>query len=157
MVNSFAKTRARDRNGKFVKPTEPSKFNRNEYRKLYHALHREHNIKKATEWNRSHKERRKITKNKWRANNKELTNFLCRMYQYRRKGASGYATPKQVKELYDKYLGLCVYCNFNKASSLDHIIPLKKGGINNIENLAPACISCNSSKRDKLLSEWKKP
>lgn len=154
MVNNFAKTRERDLNGKFIKPTLPSIFNKKEYRKQYFDLHKKEELKRIIEWGRNNKDKRKVAKDKWRAKNKPLTNFLTRMYNYRRKGAKGYATPKQVKELYDKYLGLCAYCNLNVANSLDHIVPLVRGGSNDIENLAPACISCNSSKGDKLLEEW---
>lgn len=48
----------------------------------------------------------------------------------------------------------CTYC-FNKADTIDHIIPLARGGSNNEGNLAPACRQCNSSKNLYLISEWK--
>ena len=38
--------------------------------------------------------------------------------------------------------------------SIDHVVPLSRGGKHEIENLLPACRSCNSSKGAKLLEEW---
>jgi 5-methylcytosine-specific restriction endonuclease McrA len=48
---------------------------------------------------------------------------------------------------------LCVYCS-NLATTVDHVIPLSRGGTNFEGNLVPACRSCNSSKGTKFLIEW---
>lgn len=48
----------------------------------------------------------------------------------------------------------CNYCG-DAANCVDHIIPLSRGGTNDRENLQAACMPCNSSKSDKLLSEWR--
>jgi 5-methylcytosine-specific restriction endonuclease McrA len=50
--------------------------------------------------------------------------------------------------------GPCVYCGAI-AATVDHILPLSRGGHEILENLAPACQSCNSSKNDRLLTEWR--
>ena len=49
-------------------------------------------------------------------------------------------------------MGVCRYCNncvgVNELT-IDHIIPLNKGGENTIKNITPACIICNEKKNDK--------
>jgi len=48
----------------------------------------------------------------------------------------------------------CTYCG-GPGGTVDHVIPLSRGGHHAEGNLAPACGPCNSSKRDKLLIEWR--
>lgn len=46
----------------------------------------------------------------------------------------------------------CVFCKkwFRKADiTVDHIIPKRKGGTDQLANLQAACRSCNSSKRER--------
>ena len=50
---------------------------------------------------------------------------------------------------------VCIYCsNETEIPQIDHIIPLSKGGNNDLSNLAVSCKRCNSSKRNSLLEEW---
>jgi 5-methylcytosine-specific restriction endonuclease McrA len=41
------------------------------------------------------------------------------------------------------------------SASVEHIIPLSRGGTNDPENVVLACRRCNFSKQDRLLSEWR--
>lgn len=50
----------------------------------------------------------------------------------------------------------CHYCQEQHDNMCaDHVIPLSRGGTNDPDNLVCACVPCNSSKADRLLSEWK--
>jgi 5-methylcytosine-specific restriction endonuclease McrA len=53
-------------------------------------------------------------------------------------------------ELFD---GGCAYCD-EPAETWDHVIPVSKGGKTEPANILPACVRCNSSKRDRDLDEW---
>jgi 5-methylcytosine-specific restriction endonuclease McrA len=59
------------------------------------------------------------------------------------------------KELKRIYLSKCVSCGTHDRMSIDHIIPLARGGRHSIGNLQPMCTPCNSSKQDKTMMEWK--
>jgi 5-methylcytosine-specific restriction endonuclease McrA len=49
--------------------------------------------------------------------------------------------------------GRCAYCQMIKPLTMDHIIPLSRGGRHTKENVIPACRSCNARKKNHLLEE----
>jgi len=44
----------------------------------------------------------------------------------------------------------CAYCDA-PSTALEHIDPLARGGEHTIDNVAGACLICNSSKKDDTL------
>lgn len=61
---------------------------------------------------------------------------------------------KVLREKWKTDKKVCQYC-LQDFDTIDHVIPLYRGGTNSIFNLVPCCRKCNSSKGSKLLSEWK--
>jgi 5-methylcytosine-specific restriction endonuclease McrA len=59
------------------------------------------------------------------------------------------------RRLVARHAGRCAYCGEVKPLTKDHIIPVSRGGRHAIGNILPACQSCNSSKRDALLINWR--
>lgn len=49
----------------------------------------------------------------------------------------------------------CAYCMNATATTIDHVLPLVRGGTNYEGNLTPACKSCNSSKGYRTIIEWR--
>ena len=47
----------------------------------------------------------------------------------------------------------CQYCGSNKRLTLDHVIPVSKGGEHKWNNVVTACESCNQYKRDRTPHE----
>ena len=43
----------------------------------------------------------------------------------------------------------CHYCG-QSANTVDHLIPLSKGGTDDVTNLVACCGPCNSGKRDRM-------
>jgi 5-methylcytosine-specific restriction protein A len=53
--------------------------------------------------------------------------------------------------------GICYYCGRHfppSELSMDHIVPLIRGGKTTKGNLAPVCKDCNSKKKYLLPMEW---
>lgn len=61
-------------------------------------------------------------------------------------------TKKDIKKILSQN---CFYCNSSKEITLDHVVPISRGGTHGIGNLLPACRSCNSRKHTKFITEWK--
>jgi len=54
-------------------------------------------------------------------------------------------------------IGICHYCGDRHAPAeltLDHVVPLVRGGRSTRGNCVPACKDCNTRKRDLLPTEW---
>lgn len=63
-------------------------------------------------------------------------------------------TAKQWRDVLAASLGICAYCNEQRKLTLDHIEPLARGGVHEVENAAAACKSCNSAKGSTPLLLW---
>lgn len=53
--------------------------------------------------------------------------------------------------------GQCHYCGGRfppRELTMDHIVPLVRGGVTSKSNVVPCCKACNSQKRDLLPVEW---
>lgn len=65
-------------------------------------------------------------------------------------------TNEVIDKLIKKFGKICVYCNKSLNDfTIDHMLPLCRGGDNSFNNLTISCKSCNSSKGKKLLGEWR--
>ena len=53
--------------------------------------------------------------------------------------------------------GLCHYCGSkiaHKNLTMDHLVPLARGGRSKKNNLVPSCKDCNNKKKNMLPLEW---
>ena len=53
--------------------------------------------------------------------------------------------------------GVCHYCGREvgeKALTMDHLVPIIRGGHSTHGNVVPACKDCNSAKKHSLPTEW---
>lgn len=77
-------------------------------------------------------------------------------------GLDGDLTPRMEREAWrilraeilrrDHYR--CEYCG-HKATEVDHVLPISRGGTNERTNLVAACYECNRGKRAKTVEEWR--
>lgn len=80
-------------------------------------------------------------------------------YEFRRRNLiktnGGHHSIGEWMNLKAQYNWTCLHCKQCEPTiklTKDHIIPVSKGGSNNIENIQPLCQPCNSRKYDKIIS-----
>lgn len=127
------------------------------YKERY-VTQREHRILQARDSYWRDPERSRAYSRKWRRENREKRNIQHANRRARKYGNPGYI-PITLKDWRDalRIAGhACIYCGATGVKLvMDHIIPLARGGRHAPANIAPACVRCNSSKSNRLVSEWR--
>lgn len=138
-----------------------------DYAKNYHAEHRESELlrSKIKYWKNVEKE--SLRKKKFRENNPEAIKERNRKYRQnnpeiiraksqrrRARIAQNLTFHVSKKELKRLYAAECFYCD-NAAETIDHVVPIVRGGSHGIGNLVPACNHCNFSKAGRTIMEWR--
>jgi 5-methylcytosine-specific restriction endonuclease McrA len=143
------------------------------YRRRQYAENREASIKKTiawakanpdrekarvAEWNINNPERSKLIKGAWVSRNKDYVRTNAANGRARRRRAEGKHTLKEIRSLVIKQKGKCANpaCRelFGDNYHRDHIIPLIRGGSNDIKNIQLMCKRCNLSKGSKHPVDW---
>lgn len=70
------------------------------------------------------------------------------------RGAEGSFTLDDWRLVLRAHGGSCVYCGLSENITIDHLDPVSRGGDNDASNLAPACKSCNSKKKDDHADDY---
>jgi 5-methylcytosine-specific restriction endonuclease McrA len=93
----------------------------------------------------------------WRRENPEAARIHRKNASHKRRAAirsNGVfgVTTKDIARLLSQP---CAYCGSTESPTVDHIIPIARGGRHSVGNLQCLCASCNFSKHDSLMVEFR--
>lgn len=127
-----------------------------QYRKDQYQANKEKEKKQHKDWVSNNRERRSAQNvaatKKWQENNKEKVTHWKTDNKHRRREiyATGSLTLDEWVEVCNKFGNKCLKCGENEVT-IDHVVPLSKGGTHSMDNVQPLCRSCNSTKHDKTI------
>lgn len=93
---------------------------------------------------------------RWAKENPEKHLANCHKRRTRKLGAEGSYTPGDIDLIFVRQQGFCAACkrSISKRYTIDHKMPLCRGGSNWPSNLQLLCKSCNSKKGKRTMEEW---
>lgn len=126
----------------------------------YYLDNKEEILKKNNDWKKEkadcYKEYCKQYTKKY--NCSEIGKFKNRMRAHKRRCILDNLEEIDYKALKDKFDSLdnkCVVCGSKENITIDHKIPVTKGGTNENTNLVLACVHCNCQKGNKTEEEYR--
>ena len=125
-------------------------FDMSDNGKIYRIINAEKAKLKTREWRYADPERAKKSRNESRARHPEKARESARRRKLLKKSIEGSHTLDDRAEIMRLQKGKCAICkvkfNDNKKPTIDHIIPISKGGTDYKKNIQLACGPCNSAK-----------
>jgi 5-methylcytosine-specific restriction endonuclease McrA len=136
--------------------------------RAYRENNKEQIKAKDKKYYQKNKDKIAVRKQLWAENNKEKTKQSKRLWEqrnpnarrekllrYRARKANNKVFVISTKDIRNLYASNCFFCQSTNQIEADHIIPIVHGGRHSIGNLMPLCRSCNASKSNKFIMEFR--
>jgi 5-methylcytosine-specific restriction endonuclease McrA len=114
--------------------------------------HPENQARWAAKYNAAHREDNRRRLQDWQRRNPDRARWHAAKRRARMRGE--FPSFETIDAVRIAARDRCAYCGSVGSLTIDHIVPVTRGGTNDMANLTFACKSCNSSKYNTLLSEW---
>lgn len=129
---------------------------KSEHRKSQYVANKEKEAKQHKSWVSLNREKRRAQNVKatraWQQNNQDKVRHWKLDNKHKRREAYGQGSVsiEDWIALCNKYGNVCLSCGKSEIT-MDHVVPLSKGGTHTIDNVQPLCGTCNSIKHDKTI------
>jgi 5-methylcytosine-specific restriction endonuclease McrA len=110
-----------------------------------------------TKWENLHPEKKKVIQNASQHRHPEQRRALRqkrRVAKYANTPINEMLTSAEWLQILVDANGHCAYCGKEAKLTMEHVIPLTRGGKHSKDNIVAVCGHCNSSKNARTLEEW---
>lgn len=101
-------------------------------------------------WREENAEQHRANARAWAQANPEQANLISRLKKHRRREA-GVLTAADWRAVLDLYGEACLACGSDEPPTIDHVVPVSRGGTNTADNVQPLCSPCNTRKGTKTI------
>lgn len=113
--------------------------------------------KAKRDWRKKYPEKQRTATRRWAKENPEAVSAKVHRYRARKISNGGSYTSGEWRELCAEYGNTCAVPGCERTDlEPDHVIPISKGGCNNIGNIQPLCVWHNRSKSNKVIDYRRK-
>lgn len=107
-------------------------------------------------WKEANKEKMDEWQIQWNAANREKIRALCHKHRKFKVVQKKNFTAADVVRKFIEQQGACAYCGIDVVDDyhIDHIVPVSKGGANDVKNIHVVCPKCNRKKLAKLEADF---
>jgi len=113
---------------------------------LYYLVNAEKKKAESRRYYQLHLEKSRSRVRRWKSFNPAAVSAQRYRRRVNMKNAVTDLTNDQWQTIKAAYRNRCAYCGRKRPLTMDHVIPVSKGGAHTAANIVPACQSCNSSK-----------
>lgn len=105
-------------------------------------------------WRERHPVQDRARQSKWTKQNALHVSVYNEQVRQKMKKAPGRGvTLVQWKDVLTVWGSRCAYCGV-ETTAMDHFVPISRGGAHDVNNVMPACKSCNSAKKNREPLAW---
>jgi 5-methylcytosine-specific restriction endonuclease McrA len=151
-IDKYKNERSKSKEGKEINKLWRKK--NSNHLKEYQKTWKKENVNYFDEYFKKNENHLKTKAKEWRYKNKDLVNMLAHTRRVKERIAEGFSTKIESFRIRMEEIGECVYCGSRENLTIEHLLPISKGGTNELHNLFPACKKCNFSKGAKDWIEW---
>jgi 5-methylcytosine-specific restriction endonuclease McrA len=117
------------------------------------AKRKDYYLKKAYEWRDANRERYLENQRRYTREVRVYDKNKCLQWVHKRRDRMrGVVNPAEWRALVEQYDGKCLCCGRDDLKmTMDHVIPIIKGGPHLISNIQPLCMPCNRRKGQQVV------